>query len=399
MVLQLEVPSAERTFRDQLRSWLEAHRPEHTFDVDLEHAIFGTIRDMSAWAEEVFAAGYMCISWPREFGGQGLAEQFAAAADEEFARVGIPRPTRGLGEKLVGPSVLAWGTDEQKARLLPNIVDGSARYCQGFSEPDAGSDLASLSTRGTVDGDELVVDGQKVWTSCAVDANMLFCLCRTDSSLPVHKGITFAILPLKRPDGSPNGIEFRAVRQMTGGEEFAETWLTGARAPLGNVIGGLNNGWLVSMTTLAAERSGVTTQHIPFVEQFWEAVEVVRATGRGEDPRVRQILARAYSEVELIRIRGLRQLSETPGGEGASAVASINKICWSEHARSFSEAIVNFCGPRGMLISDEEDAAYNPDRISANFLSTPGLTIAGGTSEILRNVVAERVLGLPKDSR
>jgi alkylation response protein AidB-like acyl-CoA dehydrogenase len=398
MALHLEVSSAERTFRDQLRSWLEAHRPVQNFEIDLEHAIFGIVRDMSAWAEQVFRAGYMCISWPREFGGQGLPEEFGAAADEEFARAGVPRPTRGLGEKLVGPAVLTWGTEDQKLSILPSIVDGTARYCQGFSEPDAGSDLASLSTRGTIDGDELVVDGQKVWTSCATDANMLFCLCRTDTSAPVHKGITYVILPFDRADGSRNGIELRGIRQMTGGEEFAETWLTGARAPLCNVIGGINNGWLVSMTTLAAERSGVTTQHIPFVEQFWDAVEMVRATGRAEDVRVRQILAQAYSQVELIRIRGIRQLAESAAGEGASPVASISKLGWSEHARRFSEAIVNLRGARGMLISEVADGPYSPDRVSANFLSTPGLTIAGGTSEILRNVIAERVLGLPKES-
>lgn len=389
----------EREYREGLRNWLETHRPKETFDIDIEKAIFGNVPHMTNWANEVFAAGYMCVSWPREFGGQGHPEAFAAATDEEFARVGVARPTRGLGEKLVGPSILAWGTEEQKAQFLPNIVDGTARYCQGFSEPDAGSDLASLKTRGRIDGDELVVDGQKVWTSGFADANMLFCLCRTDSTGPLHKGITFVILPLTRSDGTPNGIEFRDIRQMTGGAEFAETWLSGARAPLCNVVGGLNNGWLVSMTTLAAERSGVTTQHIPFVEQFWEAVEVARATDRSHDARVRQLLARAYAEVELIRFRGLRQLADGVGGEGQGALEAISKVCWSEHARRFSEVVVDLRGASSMLVSPDADGdIYSPDRISANFLSTPGLTIAGGTSEILRNVIAERVLGLPRGS-
>lgn len=391
--------TTEREYRVGLRSWLETHRPRETFDIDLEKAIFGNVPHMTNWANEVFAAGYMCVSWPREFGGQGQPQAFAAATDEEFARAGVPRPTRGLGEKLVGPSILAWGTEEQKAKFLPSIVDGTARYSQGFSEPDAGSDLASLKTRGTIDGDELVVDGQKVWTSGFADANMLFCLCRTDSTGPLHKGISFVILPLTRSDATPNGIEFRDIRQMTGGAEFAETWLSGARAPLCNVVGGLNNGWLVSMTTLAAERSGVTTQHIPFFEQFWEAVEVARATGRCDDARVRQLLARAYAEVELIRFRGLRQLAAGAGGEGQGVLESISKVCWSEHARRFSEAVVDLRGASSMLVSPDGDGdTYKPDRISANFLSTPGLTIAGGTSEILRNVIAERVLGLPRGS-
>jgi alkylation response protein AidB-like acyl-CoA dehydrogenase len=390
--------ATEQEYREGLREWLETHRPRQEFDIDLERAMFGNARNMTAWANEVFAAGYMCVSWPREFGGQGLPEAFAAATDEEFARAGVPRPRRGLGEKLVGPSILAWGTEEQKTRFLPSIVDGTARYCQGFSEPDAGSDLASLKARGTLDGDELVVDGQKVWTSCSEDANMLFCLCRTDWSGPLHKGISFVILPVTRSDGTPNGIEFRDIRQMTGGTEFAETWLSGARAPLCNVVGGLNNGWLVSMTTLAAERSGVTTQHIPFVEQFWDAVEVARESGRSDDARVRQLLARAYAEVELIRFRGLRQLAESAGGEGQGRLESISKLCWSEHARRFSEAVVDLRGASSMLIPPDQTGGYTPDRITANFLSTPGLTIAGGTSEILRNVIAERVLGLPRGS-
>jgi len=383
-------------YLDELRLWLDTHRPEQHFDISLERAIFGGIPGLEAWTSEVHGAGYMCVSWPCEFGGRGLSEEESVATDAEFARAGLPRPTRGLGETLVGPSILAWGTQEQKAKFLPSIVDGTARYCQGFSEPDAGSDLASLSTRGRVDGDEVVLDGQKMWTSFARDANMLFCLCRTSTSEPRHRGISFVIVPIVREDGTPNGIEFRSIRQMTGGREFAETFLEGARAPLSNVIGGLNNGWQVSMTTLAAERGGVTSQHVPFAAQFWEAVDVARRACKTEDRVVRQNLARAYCEVELIRYRGLRQLAEEIVDSELGPLASISKICWSEHAREFSHSVVNLLGPRGMLISDSACEYYEPDRIAANCLFSPGFLLAGGTNEVLRNLVAERVLGLPK---
>lgn len=389
-------------FRLEVRAWLDHNRPSpRQPHVDLERAIFGNVVGLDEWVAQVHDAGYLCITWPEEFGGRGLSLMEAMALNEEFARAGVYRPTRGLGETLVGPSILAWGTTEQKARFLPRIVNGTERYCQGFSEPDAGSDLAGLSTSGTVDGDEIVVTGQKVWTSCAAGANMLFCLCRTDADASArHRGISFVILPFERPDGSANGIELRPVRQLTGSAEFAETFLAGARAPLTYIIGGLNNGWQVAMTTFANERGGSTvSHHLPFVAQFWDAVELVRRRGLAADSRVRQELARSYIETELIRYRGLQQLAEVLDGREPGPIASTGKIAWSEHARHFSQVIVNLRGAAGLLASDAEadGAAYKPDEMTANFLFAPGFTIAGGTNEVLRNVVAERVLGLPRE--
>ena len=197
--------------------------------------------------------------------------------NEEFARAGVPRVTRGMGEWLVGPSIIVWGTDEQKAHFLPRIIDGTDRYCQGFSEPDAGSDLAGLKTQGVVDGDEVVITGQKVWTSGAQTANMMFCLCRTDPDAPKHKGISYVLTPMYRDDGSSNGFELRPIKQMTGSAHFTETFITEARAPLFNVIGGLHDGWRVTMTTLGNERGGnATTQHVQYTKQFWDAVELTQ---------------------------------------------------------------------------------------------------------------------------
>ena len=195
----------------------------------------------------------MCVSWPEEYGGRGLTGIEVAVMNEEFARAGVPRVTRGMGEWLVGPSIIVHGSEEQKAKFLPRIISGKDRYCQGFSEPDAGSDLAGLKTRGVVDGEEIVITGQKVWTSGAQMANMMFCLCRTDPDAPKHQGISYVLLPMKTADGESNGIELRPLRQITGNSGFTETFLTEARAPLSNVIGGLNNGWRVTMTTPSPE--------------------------------------------------------------------------------------------------------------------------------------------------
>src|SRR5215211_6458082 len=240
-------PQAER-FRDELRQWLEANRPE-------------------------------------DFGDGGLTGVEVAVMNEEFARAGVPRVTRGMGEWLVGPSIIVWGSDEQKAHFLPRIIDGTDRYCQGFSEPDAGSDLASLKTRGVVDGEEVVITGQKVWTSGAQAANIMFCLCRTDPDAPKHKGISYVLTPMFRDDGASNGFELRPIKQLIGNAGFTETFITEARAPLFNVIGGLHNGWRVTMTTLGNERGGsATTQHVQYTKQFWDAVHLTRQLGRAADP-------------------------------------------------------------------------------------------------------------------
>jgi alkylation response protein AidB-like acyl-CoA dehydrogenase len=307
MPMELDLGPEAKQFRDEVREWLEANRPEELVGVDEQRASFGNGAAFKAWADKLAGAGFMCVSWPKEFGGRGLTGVEVAVMNEEFARADVPRVTRGMGEWLVGPSIIVHGTDEQKARFLPRIISGEDRYCQGFSEPDAGSDLAGLKTRGVVDGDEVVITGQKVWTSGAQLANMMFCLCRTDPDAPKHKGISYVLLPMQKEDGSSNGIELRPIKQITGGAHFTETFLTEARAPLDNVIGGLHNGWRVTMTTLGNERGGnATTQHVRFQKEFWDLVDEARKRGRTDEPVLRQELAWAYSHVEIMRIAGLR---------------------------------------------------------------------------------------------
>ncbi len=396
MALEIELGPQAQAFRDEVREWLEANRPEELIGVDSEVANAGGVAGVAEWTQKLKDAGLLCVSWPKAYGGRGLTGIEVAVLNEEFARANLPRVTRGMGEWLVGPSIIVWGTDEQKSYFLPRIIDGTDRYCQGFSEPDAGSDLAGLKTRGVVDGDEMVITGQKVWTSGAQAANMMFCLCRTDPDAPKHRGISYVLTPMKRPDGTSNGIELRPIKQITGSAHFTETFITEARAPLFNVIGGLNNGWRVTMTTLGNERGGnATTQHVQFTKQFWNAVELARAAGKTSDPIVRQQLAWAFSHVEIMRFTGLKVLSEVLAKKEPGPASSINKMFWSEYAQRFAEIIMNIRGADSMLVGDGDE--YNPDRWTTNFLSTRSVTIWGGTAQVQRNIVGERVLGLPKE--
>ena len=383
-------------FRDELRAWLDATVPA---DRDERRALVRSGR----WEELLQEQRLICVSWPEDVGGRGLGGLEVAVLNEELAKRRVPRITRGMGETLVGPSIIVHGSDEQKARFLPRIIEGTDRYCQGFSEPDAGSDLASLNTRGVVDGEELVVTGQKVWTSWYWDATLLFCLCRTDPDVPKHQGISYVLIPIKHDDGSANGIEFRPIRQITGESHFAETFLTEARAPVANVIGGLNNGWRVSMTTLGNERGGnATTQHLQHQDMFWRLVDEVRKRGGERDPLTRQELARFYCSVEIMRYQGLRLLSALADNRDPGPASSISKMFWSEHQQRLTEYAMQVLGMDATvtLPDSDRDGHRDGDRLpywQALFLGSRSHTIWGGTAQIQRNIVGERVLGLPKD--
>jgi alkylation response protein AidB-like acyl-CoA dehydrogenase len=385
--------------RAELRRWLHRHAPERLCGVTVPRRPAGRLaEDLRRWGDQLADAGLVCVSWPREYGGRGWSAVHIAVMEEEFARAGIPRVTRGMGEGLVGPSIIVHGTDEQRAHFLPRIIAGTDRYCQGFSEPGAGSDLACLSTRGEVDGDELVITGQKVWTSWYWDATMLFCLCRTDPDQPPHQGLSYALVPIVRPDRSPNGIEFRPIRQLTGQSHFAETFLTGARTPLFNVIGGLNAGWRVAMTTLGNERGGrATTRHAAFAERFWSLAEEMRSRGKLTDPVIRQLLATAYTKMEILRFTDLHLMAALASGRdpGIGGSGSLHKLMWSEYQQWMTTQAINLLGPQSLIVGDD----YQLNRWQQAFLTARSDTIWGGTSEIQRNILAERVLGLPKETR
>jgi alkylation response protein AidB-like acyl-CoA dehydrogenase len=298
-----------------------------------------------------------------------------------------------MGESLVGPSIIVHGTPEQQAHFLPRIISADDRYCQGFSEPDHGSDLAAVQTRGVVDGDEIVVTGQKVWTSGAARANRMFLLCRTAPDLPKHAGLSYVLIDFTAP-----GVEYRPIRQISGAAEFAEDFLDGVRAPLFNVIGGLNNGWRVAMTTLGHERGGrATVAHLSFAKEFWDLAETARKRGKTTDPLIRQQLAWAYTQVELMRFSGLRTLAQLAAGRPPGPEASVAKLFWSEYHKRLGEIAMSVEGSDGLLRPDGE--GYPLSGWQNVFLSSRAGTIYSGTSEIQRNIIGERALGLPREPR
>jgi alkylation response protein AidB-like acyl-CoA dehydrogenase len=393
-------------FRAELREWIAAEAPDglaELADWNIAVTAGGYRREQLAmaaahpayaeWERRLAAARLICPQWPEEYGGQGMDAVRLAVLNEEFHRAGLPRVHRGMGESLVGPSVIVHGTPEQRARFLPRIISGTDVYCQGFSEPGHGSDLASVETRGVIDGDEIVITGQKVWTSGASRATMMFLLCRTDVAAEKHAGLSYVLIPFTGP-----GVEYRPIRQMSGASEFCEDFLDGVRAPLFNVIGGLNNGWRVAMTTLGHERGGqATTAHLGYEREFWELVDTARKYGKTADPLVRQQLAAAFTSVQLMRFSGLRTLAEVAQGRPPGPEASVAKLFWSEYHKRLGELAVSIVGADALL--RPEGDCYPTTAWQNVFLSSRAGTIYSGTSEIQRNIIGERGLGLPKEPK
>jgi alkylation response protein AidB-like acyl-CoA dehydrogenase len=352
--------------------------------------------EYAEWDRRLLAARLICPHWPAEYGGQDMDAVRLAVLNEEFYRAGVPRVNRGMGESLVGPSIIGHATAEQKAEFLPRIISGEDRYCQGFSEPNHGSDLAAVETRGEVDGDEIVITGQKVWTSGAMYASKMFILCRTDPTVPKHSGLSYVLIDFTDP-----AITYRPIKQISGAAEFCEDFFDGVRAPLFNVIGGLNNGWRVAMTTLTNERGGrATVQHLGFEREYWELVETARKRGKNTAPLVRQQLAWAYTQVQLMKFSGLRTMARLAAGMPPGPEASVAKLFWSEYHKKLGEIAAGIEGT-DLLIRPEggEDGDYVTTQWQNVFLSSRAGTIFSGTSEIQRNITGERVLGLPKEPR
>jgi alkylation response protein AidB-like acyl-CoA dehydrogenase len=313
-----------------------------------------------------------------------------------------------FGDTLVGPTILQWGTEEQKKQFIPGILKGEIAWCQGFSEPDAGSDLASLKTKAELDGDEWVINGQKVWTTQAQYADYIFLLARTDPEAPKHAGISYLLVPMKQA-----GVEVRPIEQIDGSAEFNEVFFTNVRCPKDNVIGGVNNGWKVAMTTLGFERgTSATTGHRRFLKEFNEILDLARARGLNEDPLVRQRLARSWSKIKIMQINGYRTLTDAlRGTHTTAALSACNKMFWSEAHQETLLLAMDILGTRGQTLLGQEGqetllpgarraaANYPVDNLQSLFFFSRSETIWGGTAEIQRNIVGERVLGLPKEPR
>src|SRR5688572_30138500 len=324
--MDLAYPPDAEAFRTEIRAWLEEH-----FPADYEE-LRGEERQafLKKWVRTLYEGGWICASWPEEYGGKNLSTMESVVLNEEFARAGAPMRADFFGDTLVGPTILQWGTEEQKKEFLPKILRGEISWCQGFSEPDAGSDLAGLKARAELDGDEWVVNGQKVWTTQAQYADYVFLLARTDPDAPKHAGISYLLVPMKQP-----GVEVRPSEQVDGSGEFNEVYFTNARCPKDNVVGGVNNGWKVAMTTLGFERgTSATTSHRRFRKELDDIVEKARKNGRIADPRVRQGLAAAWTKVKIMEINGYRSLTNVLNGgkdPSAAALGATNKMFWSEY--------------------------------------------------------------------
>jgi alkylation response protein AidB-like acyl-CoA dehydrogenase len=393
-------------FRTDMRDWIAEHAPPGLAElIDWNNVVttggYGSERRAAAaqhpgyaqWERELAEARLICPQWPERFGGKGLDAVRTAIFNEELYRAGLPRVVRGMGESLVGPSVIVHGTPEQQSHFLPRIISGEDVYCQGFSEPGTGSDLAGLQTKGEIDGDEVVITGQKLWTSGAARANKMFVLCRTDPDAEKHAGISFVLIDFTDPK-----VSYQPVRQMSGAAEFCEDFLDGVRAPLFNVIGGLNNGWRVAMTTLGYERGGsATILHLAYEREFWELADTARKRGNNTDPLIRQQLAWAYSQVQLMRFTGLRTLAGLAEGRQPGPEASISKLFWSEYHKRLGEIAMDIEGTDGLVRPGGD--GYQTTNWQNVFLSSRAGTIYSGTSEIQRNIIAERALGLPKEPR
>ncbi len=389
--MDLNLTPSEQQFRDELRAWLQANvPPPWTGSTAAEEKgdYFDFLRN---WQKKVCEAGWAGISWPKEYGGRGAAIIEQAILQEEWARAEAPALINALGLYLIGPTIIAAGTEEQKKRFLQKILSAEEIWCQGFSEPNSGSDVASLGTKGVLDGDHFIVNGQKIWTSMAHVADWCLLLVRTDQNAPKHKGITALLVDMRLP-----GVTVRPLRQITGDASFNEVFFDNVRVPLSNVLGEVNKGWQTAITTLMNERANLGAgTYIAFRRNLDALIARAREMKRNghttsQDPLVRQKLAQAFLELEIFRLnntRSLSKLSKTgiPGPEG-----SILKIFWSEYNQRFQQAAMEILGPYAQL------HGFDNGRWVFDYLRTRANTIEAGTSEILRNVVAERVLGLPK---
>ena len=383
------LPADDDEFRALVREWLRANvtgefaalrgrggpgDEDIGFDVRVE------------WEKVLGAAGWIGLGWPCEFGGRGATVDQQIIWAEEYVRAQAPARTNHMGENLLAPTLIEYGTPEQCARFLPGILRGEDRWCQGYSEPNAGSDLANVQTKARLDGDEWVIDGQKVWTSLAHVSHWCFVVARTEPGSQRHQGLTFLLVPMDQP-----GVEVRPIRQITGGGEFNETFFTEARTATDLVVGAPGDGWRIAMALLGYER-GISTlaQQVGFERELEVTVELARHHGRLDDPVIRQKLSTAHTGLQLMKWNALRSMSAkgVPGPE-----ASISKLFWGSWHRDLGELMIEIMGPHGLI---GESLPYELSLEQKLFLFTRSDTIYGGSNEIQRNVLGERVLGLPK---
>ncbi len=391
------MPQSDEELRAEARAWLEEHL---TGDFAALKGLGGPGSEHVAWQERrawdrhLAEHRWTCVGWPEEHGGRGLSLAQQVIWHEEYARAEAPARVNHLGEELLGPTLIALGTPEQQQRFLPRIRAVDELWCQGYSEPGAGSDLAAVSTRARRDGDDWVVDGQKVWTSMAQESDWIFVLARTEPGSQRHRGLSFLLVPMDQP-----GVEVRPIRQITGTSEFNEVFFSSARTSADLVVGEPGDGWRVAMALLGFER-GVSTlgQQLGFRRELRQVVAKARETGAYDDPVVRDRLAQAAVGLEVMRSNALRILAENLHGGGAGPADrgqdNVAKLVWADWHQHLGELAMEVQGAAG-LVADED----GPTESQRLFLFTRADTIYGGSDEVQRNIIAERVLGLPREPR
>ncbi|HXZ87910.1 MAG TPA: acyl-CoA dehydrogenase family protein [Candidatus Binataceae bacterium] len=383
----------DEAFRAEFRAWLEQNRQyAMPMQEPLSDEAEGDWDARVRWHRKLHEGGWVAVSWPKEYGGRGASLLQNIIYYEELERIGAGA-AGGFGISLLGPTLMHWGSEEQKRRFIPKILSAEEFWCQGYSEPNSGSDLASLQTRAIEEGDYFVVNGSKIWTSQAHHADWIFLLVRTDPEAPKHKGISYLLVDMKTP-----GITVRPLVQMTGARGFNQVFFEDVRVPKKNIVGEKNNGWQVAITTLMFERAGGNERGL--MKQVQELAALAKRTRRNgrstwDDRSVRQKIARFAIEAEAIMYTGFRQLTRQLKGMPPGPEGSMNKLCGTELALGIAMFAMELLGPYGQLEADAE-FVVDQGRWLQRMLAARGPTIYAGTNQIQHNIVGERVLGLPK---
>jgi alkylation response protein AidB-like acyl-CoA dehydrogenase len=396
--MDLDYTPEDVAFRKQVRAWMDAHVPREKPR---------TLAARLGWHRQCYDAGYIGMLWPKEYGGGGARPMEAAIVADEMARAGAPPVAPGLGVGIVGPTIIVHGTEAQKQRYLKKILTSEEIWCQLYSEPNSGSDLASLRTRAEDRGDHYLVNGQKIWTSAGYMAHWGLLLARTDPAVPKHKGISCFLISMKQP-----GVEVRPLKQITGSSEFCEVFMTDARVEKSDLVGKLGEGWGIAQTTLAYERGGNSLARVTrYASQLANLVEAAKRLRRHgvplvEDPVVRQKIGRIQADLEVQRYAALRVLSLLDRGEHPGAASSVTKLSYSEFEKRFMDLALEILGPYGQLSEGVQELMLDIDTAVGDqgtwayaFLWSRAGSIYSGSNEIQKNVIGERVLGLPKEAR
>ncbi len=396
--MKLSFSAEDERFRTEVADWLAANLTGEFAKLKFrggpgdEHSF---PEERKRWEQKLAEGGWTCVGWPKEQGGRGCSIEQQVIFFEEYARAGAPGRVGHIGEGLAGPTIIAFGTPEQQAKYLPGILAGTELWCQGYSEPGAGSDLANVKTRARFDAarNKWIINGQKVWTSLAHESDYCFVIARTDPDSVAHKGLGFFLVKMDQP-----GVDVRPIEQITGTSEFNEVFFDDAECDAGDIVGEPGDGWKVAMGLLGFER-GVSTlgQQMQFQNELDEVIRVARENGKYRDSSIRQRIAQAHAELKIMRYNSLRMLSGQSGSDGSlQGEALIYKLFWSTWHRSLGELAIDVCGQQGQLL---EAAPYELTRLQSLFLFVRSDTIYGGSNQIQRNIIAERGLEMPREPK